>query len=85
MRTRSSRRLAALGLTGLVLLAGGVSACGDKAGDTKAAGPVELLQACASACARLKQQVGRIVIGQEQVVDNMLVALLGLMEKRLPR
>src|SRR5688572_30472395 len=38
---------------------------------------VELLEACASACSRLKQQVGKIVIGQDQVVDNMLVALLG--------
>jgi MoxR-like ATPase len=37
---------------------------------------VELLQACASACTRLKQQVSRVVIGQDQVVDNMLVALL---------
>jgi MoxR-like ATPase len=37
---------------------------------------VELLQACASACTRLKQQVARVVIGQDQVVDNMLVALL---------
>jgi MoxR-like ATPase len=37
---------------------------------------VELLEACASACTRLKQQVARIVIGQDQVVDNMLVALL---------
>jgi MoxR-like ATPase len=43
----------------------------------KPAGPLELLQACASACTRLKQQVGKIVIGQDQVVDNMLVALLG--------
>ena len=37
---------------------------------------VELLQACASACTRLKQQVSRVVIGQDQVIDNMLVALL---------
>jgi MoxR-like ATPase len=37
---------------------------------------VELLQACASACTRLKQQVSKVVIGQDQVVDNMLVALL---------
>ena len=37
---------------------------------------VELLQACAAACTRLKQQVSRVVIGQDQVVDNMLVALL---------
>jgi MoxR-like ATPase len=43
----------------------------------KSTGPLELLQACASACTRLKQQVGRVVIGQDQVVDNMLVALLG--------
>ena len=37
---------------------------------------VELLQACASACTRLKQQVSKVVIGQDQVVDNLLVALL---------
>jgi MoxR-like ATPase len=37
---------------------------------------VEILQACASACTRLKQQVSKVVIGQDQVVDNMLVALL---------
>ena len=43
----------------------------------KTEGPLELLQACASACTRLKQQVSRVVIGQDQVVDNMLVALLG--------
>ncbi len=39
-------------------------------------GAIQLLEACASACTRLKQQVGRVVIGQDQVVDNMLVALL---------
>lgn len=37
---------------------------------------VELLEACATACTRLKQQVAKVVIGQDQVVDNMLVALL---------
>jgi MoxR-like ATPase len=42
----------------------------------KAESPIELLQACASACTRLKQQVSRVVVGQDQVVDNMLVALL---------
>jgi MoxR-like ATPase len=43
----------------------------------KTEGPLELLQACASACTRLKQQVSRVVVGQDQVIDNMLVALLG--------
>src|SRR6185436_12004871 len=43
----------------------------------KPVSPIELLQACASACTRLKLQVGKVVIGQDQVVDNMLVALLG--------
>ena len=42
----------------------------------KSESPVELLEACASACTRLKQQVAKVVIGQDQVVDNMLVALL---------
>jgi MoxR-like ATPase len=43
----------------------------------KTESPLELLQACASACTRLKQQVSRVVVGQDQVIDNMLVALLG--------
>jgi MoxR-like ATPase len=42
----------------------------------KSENAVELLEACASACTRLKQQVAKIVIGQDLVVDNMLVALL---------
>jgi MoxR-like ATPase len=36
----------------------------------------ELLSACASACSNLKQEVGRVVVGQEAVLDSMLVALL---------
>jgi len=42
----------------------------------KSESPIELLEACAAACTRLKQQVAKVVIGQDQVVDNMLVALL---------
>src|SRR5437867_3798846 len=38
--------------------------------------PTELLDRCAAACARLKAQVAEVVIGQEQVVDAMLVTLL---------
>jgi MoxR-like ATPase len=37
---------------------------------------VELLSRCADACARLKKEVGRAVVGQEEVLDGMLVALL---------
>jgi MoxR-like ATPase len=44
---------------------------------SKGESPVELLEACAAACTRLKRQVAKVVIGQDQVVDNMLVALLG--------
>jgi MoxR-like ATPase len=36
----------------------------------------ELLTHCADACARLKQEVARVVVGQERVLDAMLVALL---------
>src|SRR5690606_30305954 len=36
----------------------------------------ELLASCSQACERLKQQVGRVVVGQEAVIDAMLVALL---------
>jgi MoxR-like ATPase len=38
--------------------------------------PVEVLRRCSDACARLKRQVSTVVVGQEQVIDNMLVALL---------
>jgi MoxR-like ATPase len=38
--------------------------------------PVELLDRCAAACARLKAQVAQVVVGQEAVVDAMLVTLL---------
>jgi MoxR-like ATPase len=37
---------------------------------------VELLARCADACTRLKKEVSRAVVGQEQVLDGMLVALL---------
>ncbi len=36
----------------------------------------ELLESCASACKRLKEQVARVVVGQDAVVDAMLVTLL---------
>ncbi len=36
----------------------------------------EVLEACADACSRLKQEVGRVVVGQDEVLDAMLVALL---------
>lgn len=36
----------------------------------------ELLERCSAACSRLKDQVGRVVVGQEQVLDLMMVALL---------
>jgi len=37
---------------------------------------VELLETCTATCRQLKEQVGRVVIGQEQVVDAMLITLL---------
>jgi MoxR-like ATPase len=37
---------------------------------------VELLATCTSTCKKLKEQVARVVIGQEQVVDGMLITLL---------
>jgi MoxR-like ATPase len=37
---------------------------------------VELLEACAHACARLKEQVAKAVVGQSETVESMLVALL---------
>ena len=36
----------------------------------------ELLVRCADACQRLRQQVRRVVVGQDEVLDAMLVALL---------
>ncbi|HEY5961477.1 MAG TPA: MoxR family ATPase, partial [Polyangiaceae bacterium] len=36
----------------------------------------ELLQICANSCAKLREQIGRVVVGQEGVVDAMLVTLL---------
>jgi MoxR-like ATPase len=42
----------------------------------KLADDTDLLEACARACARLKDQVSRVVIGQEDVVDALLVTLL---------
>ncbi|MBX3127315.1 MAG: MoxR family ATPase [Polyangiaceae bacterium] len=35
----------------------------------------ELLEACSAACGRLKQQVARVVVGQDAVVDALLVTL----------
>ncbi len=43
---------------------------------TDATNDVELLSRCAEACDRLKTEVGRVVVGQDQVLDAMLVALL---------
>jgi len=37
----------------------------------------ELLESCAKACRRLTEQVARVVVGQEQVVEAMLITLLG--------
>jgi MoxR-like ATPase len=37
----------------------------------------ELLQQCVSSCDKLREQIGRVVVGQERVVDAMLVTLLG--------
>src|SRR5689334_24630982 len=36
----------------------------------------ELLERCAAACTRLKQEVARAVVGQDAVVDSLLVTLL---------
>lgn len=44
--------------------------------NTQSPSDAELLAACATACGRLKQEVGRVVVGQEAVLDSMLVALL---------
>jgi MoxR-like ATPase len=37
---------------------------------------VDLLHKCSAACGRLKEQVARVVVGQEAVVDAMLIAIL---------
>lgn len=37
---------------------------------------VALLESCAAACKRLKEQVSRVVVGQSATVDSLLVALL---------
>jgi MoxR-like ATPase len=37
---------------------------------------VQLLEGCSAACARLREQVARVVVGQEAVVDAMLVTLM---------
>src|SRR5512145_2217549 len=37
----------------------------------------ELLDQCANSCRILREQIGRVVVGQEKVVDAMLVTLLG--------
>ena len=36
----------------------------------------ELLETCARACAKLKDQVSRVVVGQDAVIDALLVTLL---------
>jgi MoxR-like ATPase len=36
----------------------------------------DLLETCAAACARLRREVSRVVVGQEAVVDALLVTLL---------
>jgi MoxR-like ATPase len=38
--------------------------------------PAEILDQCRAACERLKAQVARVVVGQEDVVDALLVTLL---------
>ncbi|HEX7668111.1 MAG TPA: AAA family ATPase, partial [Polyangiaceae bacterium] len=38
--------------------------------------PAELLDRCRTACESLKAQVARVVVGQEEVVDALLVTLL---------
>ncbi|HEY3237521.1 MAG TPA: AAA family ATPase [Polyangiaceae bacterium] len=37
---------------------------------------IQLLETCAEACKRLKLNVSRVVVGQEQVVDSLLITLL---------
>lgn len=37
----------------------------------------ELLDRCATSCRILREQIGRVVVGQEKVIDAMLVTLLG--------
>jgi MoxR-like ATPase len=37
---------------------------------------VQLLEGCSAACNRLREQVARVVVGQEAVVDAMLVTLM---------
>ncbi len=37
---------------------------------------VQLLETCTATCKKLKEQVARVVIGQDQVVDGMLITLL---------
>jgi MoxR-like ATPase len=47
------------------------------AATTHTASPdAELLERCAAACVRLKNEVRRVVVGQDQVVDALLVTLL---------
>jgi MoxR-like ATPase len=42
----------------------------------KLADDADLLDSCARACARLREQVSRVVVGQEEVIDALLVTLL---------
>ncbi|HET9959040.1 MAG TPA: AAA family ATPase [Polyangiaceae bacterium] len=44
--------------------------------DKFASTDVELLETCARACVRLREQVSRVVVGQQSVVDALLVTLL---------
>ena len=39
-------------------------------------GDAELLDACASACGKLKAQVAKVVVGQDDVVDALLITLM---------
>ena len=43
---------------------------------TEPTGSAELLQECAQTCQRLREQIGTVVVGQQSVVDAMLVTLL---------
>jgi MoxR-like ATPase len=37
---------------------------------------VEQLARCKAACERIRQEVGRVIVGQSDVLDSLLVALL---------
>ena len=46
------------------------------AADLRRSPDVQLLERCAAATSRIKTQVARIIVGQDAVVDSMLVTLL---------